>query len=124
MDMQRVWQTIKGYIFWTYDRGSFHYDVMVTLILLFIFLTPRAWFRDKPVENRPHQTELVVQPDGNNGLLFEVDASAVTGKTDNAIREELLRIIEPISGEIEITSYEPVRDSKGNITKYKVRVER
>ena len=39
--MSRIWRTLKGYIFWTYDRGSFHYDVMVSLILLFIFVAPR-----------------------------------------------------------------------------------
>lgn len=120
----RVWQTIKGYIFWTYNRGSFHYDVMVTVILLFIFLMPRAWFRDKPAEHRPHQTEVVVQPDGHDGFIYEVDASAVTGKSDDAIREDLFRVIEPIAGEIDIASFEAVRDSKGRVTLYKVRVQR
>ena len=75
--MRRVWDTIKSYILWTHSRGSFHYDVMVTVILLFIFLTPRGWFRDKPVEHRPHQTEVVVQPDGHDGFIYEVDAAAV-----------------------------------------------
>ena len=31
----------RSYVFWTYQRGSAHYDVMVTLILLFIFVSPR-----------------------------------------------------------------------------------
>ena len=120
----RVWQTIKSYIFWTYNRGSFHYDVMVTIILLFIFLTPRAWFRDKPIERSPHQTEVVVQPDGRAGFIYEVDASAVDGNSDDSIRESLLRVIEPIAGEVDIDSYEPIRDSRGRITLYKVRVQR
>ena len=122
--MKRVWQTLESYILWTHNRGSFHYDVMVTVILLFIFLTPRAWFRDKPAEHRPHQTEVVVQPDGHNGFIYEVDASAVTGTTDEAVRENLLRVIEPISGEVEIASYEPIRDVRGRVTSYKVRVQR
>ncbi len=29
-----MWNTIKSYIFWTHKRAGFHYDVMVTLILL------------------------------------------------------------------------------------------
>lgn len=120
----RIWQTIKGYLFWTYNRGSFHYDVMVTIILLFIFLTPRAWFRDKPAEHRPHQTEVVVQPDGDNGFIYEVDAAAVNGTSDDAIHDELLRVIEPIAGEVDISSFEPIRDAKGHVTMYKVRVQR
>jgi hypothetical protein len=122
--MRHLWQTIKSYIFWTHERGSFHYDVMVSLILLFIFVTPRSWFRDKPVEHRPHQSEVVVQPDGHNGLIYEVDAVAVSGKSDEEIRADLLRVIEPISGEIEIASYQAVRDSKGHIFMYTVRVQR
>ncbi len=50
-------KTIKGYIWWTYERGSFHYDVMVTIILLFIFLAPRFIdFRDKPPAPNAHRT--------------------------------------------------------------------
>jgi len=117
-------ELVKSYIFWTYSRGSVHYDVMVTIILAFIFLTPRAVFRDKPVERSPHQSEVVVQPDGHDGFIYEVDASAVTGKSDEEIRENLLSVIEPIAGEIEISSYQAVKDSHGHVTMYQVRVQR
>jgi hypothetical protein len=33
-------------LFWTYDRGSWQYDVMVILILAFIWLTSPAWLGD------------------------------------------------------------------------------
>jgi hypothetical protein len=33
-------------LFWTYDRGSWQYDVMVFLILAFIWLTSPAWLGD------------------------------------------------------------------------------
>ena len=122
--MRRVSEIVKSYIFWTYNRGSVHYDVMVTIILAFIFLTPRAVFRDKPVERRPHQSEVVVQPDGHDGFLYEVDGSAVTGKSDQEIRENLLSVIEPIAGEVEISSYKAVKDSRGRVTMYQVRVQR
>lgn len=122
--MKRVWDIIKGYIFWTHNRGSVHYDVMVTLILLFIFVTPRAWFNDKPVETAAHQTQVVVQPDGSNGFIYEVDAAAVQGNDDDTIRNGLLRVIEPISGEVTISSYEALRDNKGRVYRYKVRAQR
>jgi len=44
-------QVLLSYFYWTYSRGSLHYDVMVTLILLFIFLTPHIPglnYGDKP----------------------------------------------------------------------------
>jgi hypothetical protein len=116
----KISQTIKGYIWWMYPRGSVHYDVMVTLILAFIFLAPR-WinFRDKPVERSPYQTEVVVKPEGS-GFLYKVDAAAIQPGSDDQVREELLRAIEPIAGEIRIDRYEAVRDSKSNIVAYKV----
>lgn len=123
--MSRVWRTIRGYIWWTHPRGSMHYDVMVTLILLFIFVTPLFLnFKDKPVERSPHQTGVVVLPDGKQGFVYQVDASAVSGKDDAAIREDLQRVIEPIAGEVEIGPYDAVRDSKGHVTAYRVHVQR
>jgi len=122
--MRRLSDIVKSYIFWTYNRGSVHYDVMVTLILLFIFLTPRSIFRDKPVQRSPHQTEVVVQSDGHNGFIYEVDAAAVASKSDDGVREDLMRVIEPIAGEVDIASYEPIKDARGHVTMYKVRVQR
>ncbi len=118
--MGKISQTIKGYIWWMYPRGSVHYDVMVTLILAFIFIAP-LWinFRDKPVERSPNQAEVVVKPEGR-GFLYTVDAAAIKPGSDEEIREALLRVIEPVAGEINIDKYEPVRDAKHNIVAYRV----
>ena len=54
---------LKNYFYWTYPRGNFHYDVMVTLILLFMFVSP--WvidFKDRPVETVAlHSSEVLVK---------------------------------------------------------------
>ena len=123
--MSKIWNTIRSYIWWTHPRGGVHYDVMVTLILLFIFLTPR-WinFKDKPVEPNLHPSGVVVLPDGNQGFVYEVDARAVKGHDDAAIREDLLKVIIPIAGEVEITGYEVVRDNGGRPAQYRVHVQR
>ncbi|HET9784904.1 MAG TPA: hypothetical protein VFP94_08105 [Terriglobales bacterium] len=39
---------LASYLWWSYPRGSLQYDIMVALILAFIFLTPRHFFRDQP----------------------------------------------------------------------------
>ncbi len=118
--MGKISQTINGYIWWMYPRGSVHYDVMVTIILAFIFLAP-LWinFRDKPVERSPNQTEVVVKPEGT-GFIYTVDAASIQPGSGDQVREELLRTIEPIAGEIRIDRYEAVRDKKRNIVAYKV----
>jgi len=127
--MSGIWSTIRDYIFWSYERGTIQYDVMVTLILVFVFLSPKLInFKDKPVEHNPHRTGVAVVPDGQGGLIYQIEAAAVvgqvTGNDDSAVRSELLDIIEPISGEVSITKIEPVRDSSGRVLSYKVWVAR
>lgn len=121
--MSKIWQVIRGYIWWTYPRGSVHYDVMVTLILAFIFLTPRWFFNDKPTERVPHHSEVVVLPDGDS-FQYQIDASAVSGKDEDTIREDLLHVVEPIAGEAEIERFEAVRDDHGKPKIYRVWVRR
>ena len=117
--MSRVWRTIKGYIFWTYERGSFHYDVMVTLILAFIFLAPRFInFKDQPAEHLPHPTGISFVEEGNQ-LIYQVDASVVDAQDEAMVRKNLLHVIEPISGRVTLLSTEPLRDSAGRIVAYR-----
>lgn len=123
--MNAIWRTIRGYILWQYERGTLHYDIMVTLILIFIIFSPRVInFNDKPIGRNPHPTEVVVTADAQGSLLYQVEASAVTPGNDRTVREQLLRIIEPISGAVSIQKVEVVQDRKGRIQSYKVQVKR
>lgn len=123
--MNAVWRTIRGYILWQYERGTLHYDIMVTLILLFIFISPRVInFNDKPISRNPHPTEVVVTAQTDGHLFFQVSASALSPGDDKSIRDQLLHIIEPISGAVSIVSYEPVSDRRGKIQSYKVLAKR
>jgi hypothetical protein len=59
--MNAIWRTIRGYILWQYERGTLHYDIMVTLIILFVLFSPRVInFNDKPISRNPHPTDVVV----------------------------------------------------------------
>src|SRR5271155_3266742 len=121
--MGAIWRTIRGYILWSYERGSLHYDIMVTLILLFVFLSPRfIKYKDKPIERNPHLTGVVVIPGDKGGFIYQIQASAVNtadGKSDTQdIRRQLEQIIEPISGSVSITKYDVVKDASGQIQSY------
>ncbi len=73
--MGAIWRTIRGYILWSYERGSLHYDIMVTLILLFVFVSPRFInFKDKPVEKNPHLTGVVIIPGEKGGFIYQIQA--------------------------------------------------
>lgn len=116
---------LRNYLFWTYERGSFHYDIMVTLILLFLFLAPRFIdFKDKPLETVPLQSsEVLVKAAGSNedGSLFiyQIRAEDMQGAvTDSDRQAAILRVIEPISGEVTLERYEAVHDAKGKVVAY------
>ncbi len=125
MPVNRLWRKLKSFIFWSYERGTVEYDIMVTLILIFVFLSPRVInFNDRPAEHNPHSSGVLVYPDGKGEFIYQVEASAVNGSDDEAIRAALLRVIEPISGSVSISRYEAVRDNRGRVIAYKVWVQR
>jgi hypothetical protein len=125
LPMNAVWRTIRGYILWQHERGTLHYDIMVTLILIFVFFSPRVIdFNDKPVARNPHPTDVVVTTDELGRLVYQVEASALSPGDDHSVREQMLRIIEPISGAVSIVSYEAISDGKGKVHSYKVVVKR
>jgi hypothetical protein len=123
--MGAIWRTIRGYTLWSYERGSLHYDIMVTLILLFVFVSPHFInFKDKPVERNPHLTGVVVIPGEKGGLIYQIQASAVNATAGEDVRRQLEQIIEPISGAVSITRYETLKDAAGHTQSYKVWVEK
>jgi hypothetical protein len=125
LPMNAIWRTIRSYILWQHERGTLHYDIMVTLILIFIFFSPRVInYNDKPIYRNPHPTEVVVTSDTEGRLIYQVSASAIKVGDDGTVRDQLLHIIEPISGAVSIVSYETVSDSKGKVQSYKVLARR
>ena len=111
--MNAIWRTIRGYILWQHERGTLHYDIMVTLIMIFVLFSPLVIsFNDKPIMRNPHPSEVVVTTDAEGHLYFQVAASAVSPGDGQSVRDQLLRIIEPISGAVSIVSYEAVSDPK------------
>src|ERR1700722_14510469 len=70
---------IKRFLFWDYPRAGWQYDVMVGLILAFIFLTPREWFRDQPRAN-----SIVMLPSEHGATVFWMDAEELSYPTEQA----------------------------------------
>jgi hypothetical protein len=120
-----MFKLIRSYIFWAYERGSFHYDIMVTAILIFMFVSPHFIdFKDKPVETVAlHASEVLVKEAGVSGsssrFMYQIRADDMGGaKTDTERRAAILRVVEPISGEVSLQRYEAVHDTQGHIIAY------
>jgi hypothetical protein len=113
---------LKSYFYWTYPRGCFHYDVLVTLILLFLFITPHLWnYGDRPsnAAGPPHPIQVI--GDGGRGLIITVQAADVnldlnSAPSPQAVKKALHRAIEPVTGDaVFVTRWETVQDSQGNL---------
>ena len=120
---------LKRYFFWTYERGSMHYDIMVTLILLFMFVTPQfVNFGDRLVETVAlHKSEVLVKEDGTRGdrarFIYQVRADDMPAIHTDAERDAaILRLIEPISGEVTLDRSEAVKNASGRIIAYNATV--
>ena len=108
----RFLASLKRWILWDYPRGSLQYDVMVALILAFIFLTPRDIFRDQP---QPKQV-VMVQGEGA-GAVFWLEAELLEGVPEEQIRarvEELIRQ-KARTGRFTVTRVEPIFDAEKQV---------
>ena len=110
---------LKSYFYWTYPRGNIHYDVMVTLILLFIFVTPQFWdFGDKPSRAPGPSHPIQVASDGSRSLLVtisDIDVKAPPAASDSEMRRVLRKAIEPVTGDaVTVLRWETSTDLQGN----------
>lgn len=122
-------EILKRYLFWTYERGSMHYDIMVSAILLFMFVTPQfVNFGDRLVETVAlHQSEVLVKEDGSAGdrarFIYQVRADDMPATHNRGERDAaILRLIEPISGEVTLDGAEEVKDAAGRTIAYNATV--
>jgi hypothetical protein len=114
-----VKQILSSYLYWTYERGSFHYDVMVTLILLFIFVTPHLWdYGAKPslVAGPLHPLQVV---GSGRGVIVAVQASDVNipaGASNQEVKKALRKAIEPVMGDdVFVERWETFTDAQGKL---------
>jgi len=111
-------EVLRSYFYWTHPRGSFHYDVMVTLILLFIFVTPHLWdYGAKPPLLAGPVRPLQVVASGR-GVIVTVEASDANipvGASYGEVKKALRQAIEPVMGDaVFVERWETGTDSQGN----------
>ena len=127
-------QKILGRIFfWSYERGAWQYDIAVVVILVFVLLTPRGWFRDQAqvgMPAAPEQVQLVLVADDGHRQQYRVDARVLAPPEQapalqNDLHNALQRALPDLrNGRFSITRIEAVRDEKGTVTAYEVDIHR
>jgi hypothetical protein len=128
-DMAGLGQILSRTFFWSYERGTWQYDLAVILIVVFVLLTPRGWFRDQPQVGLPanaSQVELLSK-DGETEV-YRVDAHVLAPpERTPALQNDLHNAMQKArpdlhDGRFSIGTIEPERDEKGNVTAYEVTI--
>jgi hypothetical protein len=124
---------LKRTFFWSYERGTWQYDVAVVLILVFVFL-PRGWFHDEPVvgvsATAPGHVALVAGTEKSDHQTYRVDASVLappekTPALQNDLHNALRKALPDLrNGRFSITNIEAVRDEEGTVIAYQVEIRR
>ena len=115
-----IGRTLKSYLWWTHERGSVHYDVMVTLILAFIFFTPHFIdYGDRPKADWPTGViRASVNPAG--GMIYEVPTEMVPAHDGAPTSQDFVEAIAPTSGPIVVDRFTPIREIGGVVVAWRV----
>jgi len=124
----RIKLVAKRAIFWSYERGSWQYDIICLLILAFIFLTPTDWFHDRPrlqLSDLRHVQGIVEVGHTDRVWVYQLDSWLVEslGKVPvkDAVHQLLLQRVTP---PFEISSISPILGTGDVILGYTVEVKR
>jgi hypothetical protein len=127
-------KTILGRtFFWSYERGTWQYDLAVIVILIFVLGTPPRWFHDQPQVGLPTsaaQVELVAGEEKDPHQTYRIDARvlappeqtpALQNELHNALKKALPQLRD---GRFSILKIDPVRDEEGTVIAYQVEIRR
>lgn len=109
---------LKRFILWDYPRASWQYDVMVGIILAFVFLTPRAWFHDQP--RIPTVSSIALLPSEKGDSVFFVNSALLTGIPEPGRAAKLTEILQTRTSNrrLVVIRVEPVLDAEGELEGY------
>jgi hypothetical protein len=127
--MAGIGQVLYRMFFWSYERGSWQYDIAVILILAFVF-SPKAWFHDQPQVGLPvNSTQVELLSKSGETEIYKVDARVLAPpERTPALQNDLHNALQKAGaglqdGRFSIGKIEPLRDERGNVIAYQVEIK-
>jgi hypothetical protein len=130
--MRTLWRTIVRVVFWSYERGTWQYDVAVVGIVLFVLFSPVfIHFSDQPSVGPAAAQALVQLRTIEPGQIatYRVDARLLatpvrTPELEHDLHETVQKNVQDLNhGHFEILRIEPIRGEGDTIAYYDVSVK-
>jgi hypothetical protein len=127
--MAGIGQFLKRVFFWSYERGTWQYDLAVILIVLFVLATPTRWFHDQPQVGMPlNSTQVELVSKSGETEIYKVDARVLAPpERTPALQNDLHNALQKASpalqdGRFSIGRIEPIHDGSGTVIAYQVEI--
>jgi hypothetical protein len=130
--MRTLWRAIVRVLFWSYERGTWQYDLAVAGIVLFVLFSPIIiHYSDQPTVGPPPASALVELRTVAPGRIatYRVDARLLatptrTPELDHDLHETMQKnILDLNSGHFEILHIEPIHGEGDTIAYYDVSIQ-
>jgi hypothetical protein len=105
--MGMIINAVKKFLFWSYDRGSWQYDLLCTVILAFIFFGPNSVFHSADGATAPPVF-----------VKYEEVGKVEMEAFDKTFSDYFSR---KYNRKVKATNVEPLLDSGGNVKGYLVK---
>lgn len=104
---------MRRLIFWDFPRASWQYDIVVALILAFIFLTPRDVFKDQP---RAAKVVQIPTESGANVFWIEPHLLPESGELQKSHASGLIKA--RFGKAVQVYRLEPITNSEEDVMGY------
>ncbi len=130
--MHTLWRAIVRTVFWSYERGTWQYDLAVAAIVIFVLLSPRSWFHDQPPVGPPAaaaQVALLGEDAAKATRTFRVDARLLaspirTPELEHEIQVAMRKNVPDLQGRtFQILRIESIRAADGTVAFYDVSIK-
>jgi hypothetical protein len=132
--MRTIWRVLVRTVFWSFDRGTWPYDVAVALIVIFVLLSPRSWFHDRPPVGPPPNPAMVqLQHSDAAGIVetYRVDARILASsirmpesELEHDLHEAVQKNVQALNKtRFQILRIEPIHRDDGTVAYYDVSIK-
>lgn len=133
--MKSLFVGIKNIILWSYERGTWQYDVLCLLIIGTIFLVPSKYFGDrdrasvKSVQTIGQANEVRMTASERGETVREIDVSDLKTFLDDQRKPELilkpqeaisLYLREKLKQDVIVSKFEPFMNPQKGVAGYRV----